>query len=89
MWSAEKVMQSTEIIPVSRSPTDVRTIYYRLLKIVLNANFNVQALVNVPSLSERTIRRDIEKSDISVGPQIQVCIIHKNPDVLLTLLPPT
>ena len=50
MWSAEKVMQSTEIIPVSRSPTDVRAIYYRLLIIVLNANFNVQALVNVPSL---------------------------------------
>ena len=40
------------------------------------------------SSSERTIRRDIEKSDISVGPQIQVCIIHENPDVLLTLLPP-
>lgn len=34
--------------------------------------FKMQALVNVPSLSERTIRRDIEKSDISVGPQIQV-----------------
>ena len=32
----------------------------------------IQALVNVPALSERTLRRDIEKTDISTGPEIQV-----------------
>lgn len=32
----------------------------------------MQALINVPSLSERTLRRDIAKSDISIGSEIQV-----------------
>jgi hypothetical protein len=34
------------------------------------------ALVNVPSLSERTIRRDIERSDVAIGPQIQVHVLN-------------
>ena len=32
----------------------------------------MQALVNIPSLSERTLRRDIAKAEISTGPEIQV-----------------
>ena len=31
-----------------------------------------QALVNVPALSERTLRRDIEKGGFSTGSEIQV-----------------
>ena len=31
--------------------------------------------MNVPSLSERTLRRDIEKSEISVGSEIQVVML--------------
>ena len=30
--------------------------------------------MNVPALSERTIRRDIEKGNVSTGPEIQVCM---------------
>ena len=32
----------------------------------------VQALVNVPALSERTLRRDIEASGFTIGPEVQV-----------------
>ncbi len=32
----------------------------------------MQALVNVPALSERTLRRDISRSGVSTGSQIQV-----------------
>ena len=31
--------------------------------------------MNVPGLSERTLRRDIEKSDFSPGPEIQVSMV--------------
>ena len=31
--------------------------------------------MNIPGLSERTLRRDIAKSDVTTGPEIQVCII--------------
>ena len=34
--------------------------------------FYSQALVNVPAISERTLRRDIEKAEVSTGPEIQV-----------------
>lgn len=34
------------------------------------------ALVNVPALSERTLRRDIEKGDISIGSEILVPTLH-------------
>ena len=34
-----------------------------------------QALVNVPALSERTLRRDIAKAEVSTGPEIQVLYI--------------
>ena len=37
-------------------------------------NAFLQALVNVPALSERTLRRDIEDSGFSTGPEIQVCM---------------
>lgn len=33
-----------------------------------------QAFVNIPALSERTIRRDIASSDFTTGPEIQVCL---------------
>lgn len=32
--------------------------------------------MNVPALSERTLRRDIEKGDISIGSEIQVPTLH-------------
>ena len=32
----------------------------------------MQALVNVPSLSERTLRRDIARAEVSAGSDIQV-----------------
>ena len=34
--------------------------------------FCSQALANVPSVSERTIRRHIAASEIAIGPHIQV-----------------
>lgn len=37
---------------------------------------NMKALVNVPGLSERTLRRQIERSNFSAGPEIQVCTLH-------------
>ena len=36
--------------------------------------------MNIPGLSERTLRRDIAESDITTGPQIQVRTINKTSD---------
>ena len=36
----------------------------------------VQALVNVPALSERTLRRDIEASGFTIGPEVQVLTLY-------------
>lgn len=51
--------------------------------------------MNVPALSERTLRRDIEKSTFSTGPEIQVAYHYRtakcgiyNPAVILLLQTP-
>jgi len=47
----------------------------RLVKSFLSVcTMYLQALVNVPSLSERTIRRDIAGGKFTVGPEIQVSV---------------
>ena len=58
------------------------TIYYLFGgTIYTESTCTMQALVNVPALSERTIRRDIARSDVSTGrplrgPKIQVRYMH-------------
>ena len=53
------------------------TIYYLFGgTIYTESTCTIQALVNVPALSEQTIRRDIVRSDVSTGPEIQVRYMH-------------
>lgn len=39
--------------------------------------------MNVPALSERTLRRDIEKNDISTGSEIQVHLSFALCDIIV------
>ena len=46
----------------------------------------LQALVNVPALSERTLRRDIEKGDFSTGTEIQVNNLYASISIFYSTL---
>jgi hypothetical protein len=70
MWAHEPIMQA-------EGHSEINS---------LNPLHPTNALVNVPALSKRTLRRDIEKNAVSTGPEIQIHILKKaaecNPNAL-------
>ena len=59
-------------IPVKVFTCILWHIVHACMFILLCMHLCIQALVNVPSLSERTLRRDIEKGNNFIGSEIQV-----------------
>ena len=61
---------SGSLNPVNVSINQLRASNH--FKLYMGIYMFVQALANVPSLSERTLRRDIAKAEVSTGSEIQV-----------------
>ena len=76
MWSYVPIMQASErnLAVGMMNPVNVSDL--TTTDLLIYHSFYVlpplQALVNVPALSERTLRRDIEASGFTTGPEIQV-----------------
>ena len=70
LWSYAPVAQANEHQTTMKMPSKVC--------VSKLCSFNVymifKALVNVPALSERTIRRGVAASDFTLGTNIQVCM---------------
>lgn len=78
MWSYAPIMQTeTSTSDSSAKPMNPVKVYIIWLSYLHNhllrvITFLMKALVNIPGLSERTIRRDIAASNVSTGAEIQV-----------------
>lgn len=72
MWRVERTEQGEQVARDNFLTSEVsaaESILWMNSVIIMD---HLQALVNIPSLSARTIQREIAESDFSVGSSIQV-----------------
>ena len=71
MWSYVSIAQSNESA-ITKEPSKVYILISRVIIKLLIQLF--KTLVNIPAISERTLRRNVEYGDFTIGTNIQVCL---------------
>lgn len=69
MWSYASIAQSNEVVQSLR-PKDPS----KVLMHICNDSKAYSPLVNIPAISERTLRQSVESGDFTLGTNIQVCL---------------